>query len=358
MKHNTPFSSLPFPKKATVSGLIGLLLYTLFSFSEPLIHFGPGIRLPGSERPAILYSNQTRDDLTELYVQSIREAQHSVTLVIYALNDRHVIQALHEKSSAGIPVHIVCDAKASPGIRQKLPQATIVRRAGKGLTHQKILCIDDNRVILGSANLTTESLKMHGNLVVAMENRSLNRVLTAKIKSMDEQAGSIPLTCRNSTVGSQDVELWVLPDDPGAAQRMKELFRSAKKTIKVAMFTWTRPDFTQELIKAAHRGVKVEAVIDRSSGKGSGAKIVRMLADAGIPVSLHIGKGLLHHKFAYIDDSILVNGSANWTNSAFKFNDDCFIVMHALEPEQQEKMDRLWERIQKESAKVEPVTRS
>lgn len=144
----------------------------------------------------------------------------------------------------------------------------------------------------------------------------------------------------------------MLPDDPQALKRIKSLINSAKKTVNIAMFTWTRKDLTQELIDAADRDVRVMAVIDNYSGKGASAKIVNMLKNARIPVSLSTGKGLMHHKFAYIDREILINGSANWTRNAFTNNDDCFIVLSPLTKAQQNKLDALWSHLQRTSAFV------
>lgn len=352
-KRKSP-SSFPFPqliKKTSATGLITLLAWAIYQMIGH-VHLPQPTTLPSSNAPVELYSNQTGDDLTQLYTQAISQAQKSITLVIYALTDKEVIQALRKKSEEGIPVYIVSDAKASKGLSRELPKATVIRRLGEGLMHQKILIIDGKQIILGSANLTQSSLDIHGNLVMGLENPALAEVLTKRAKSMDEDGGvGFPLMHQETQAGTQHLELWVLPDDPGAVKRIIQLLRSAQKTIKVAMFTWTRTDFTQELIDAAKRGVQVETVLDRYSGKGASAKIVRMLEQAKIPVRLSTGQGLLHHKFAYIDDRILVNGSANWTNSAFKVNDDYFVVLYPLTEEQRAKMNRLWQIIFQHSAK-------
>jgi phosphatidylserine/phosphatidylglycerophosphate/cardiolipin synthase-like enzyme len=348
-KRKSSFKSkrLPSLQKATMTALIALLSYTFYHLTQQAIP--PKIELPSSNEPAALYSNQAGDDLTYLYVNAIQDAKKSVTLIIYALMDPRVIQALRDKTAQGIPVYIVCDAKASPGITQKLPQAHIVRRAGQGLTHQKILIIDESQVLVGSANLTTDSLEKHGNIVAAFDNPALAEVLTIKAKSMTEGDESERVLHQVTRAGDQHLEFWVLPDDNQAAQRVIDLLRSAQKTIRVAMFTWTRKDFAEEIIKAKIRGVKIEIVMDRYAGKGAGAKIFKILSDAGIPVRLSTGKGLLHYKFAYIDDQILISGSANWTLSAFKFNDDCFIVLYPLNSAQQAKMRQAWSTIMLES---------
>lgn len=339
-------------KKSSLTGLIFILIFTLFELAAnyPTLQ---AAKLPGSDEPITLYSNQTQDDLTQLYQQSIESAQESITLIIYSLMDNRVIQSLKRKCEAGIPVYIVCHAQASQGISKKLPHATIVKRYGPGLMHQKILIIDEKTIVLGSANLTYSSLNTHGNLVMGIENPELARLLTARAKSMDEDGGVTPLLHCETTSGPQNIELWVLPDDPSAVDRMIELIRSAKKTIRVAMFTWTRPDFTEELIAASKRGVKVDIVLDHYQAKGTSAKIVKMLDQAGLPVRLSTGQGLLHHKFAYIDGNILVNGSANWTKAAFMNNDDYFMVVYPLTDEQKCKMDDLCQAILKQSEKAE-----
>ncbi len=343
-------ASLPSLKKTSIGTLIAFLLYILFQIGQTVI--STPTHLPATNEPIQLYANQLHDDLTDLYITAIQNAKQSLVFAIYALTDPQIIQALKEKNEAGIPVYIVCDAKASRGIIKKLPQAQIIRRFGEGLMHQKILLIDQKQILIGSANMTRESLRLHANLIMGLNHPALAQALAAKIKSMDEEGASTLLRHLEMMVGSQYVELWILPDDPAAVERIIQLLRSAKKSIKVAMFTWTRTDFTQELIQAAKRGVRVEAVIDRYSGKGASAKIVSMLSQEGIPIKLSTGQGLLHHKFVYIDDKILINGSANWTHQAFKTNDDCFLIMNPLTPEQQAKMNALWPVIQKNSERA------
>jgi cardiolipin synthase A/B len=344
-----PFSFRKLLRKSSLSGLILLFVWIIFQFAENAPISRP-IKIPASDAPVELYSNQTRDDLTRLYLEAIKNAKKSIILIIYSLTDENIIDALKQKCEEGTSVHIVCHAKASPSIfSSRIPRATIVRRCSRGLMHQKILIIDSRQIWLGSANLTSSSLNMHGNLVMGIDHPALAEGLTARAKSMDAEGGVEPLLHCLTKAGPQHLEQWVLPDDSAASKRLIELIRSAKKSIKVAMFTWTRVDFTKELIAAAKRGVHVEAVIDGKSGKRTSAKIVSLLERGGIPVRLSNSQGLLHHKFAYIDEKTLVNGSANWTKQAFESNDDYFLVVYPLTPEQQNKMNQLWSVIQKQS---------
>lgn len=306
---------------------------------------------PDAAAPIVLYANQTSDRLTDLFSHAIDEAQHSVLLIVYSLTDPHIIQSLKNKSSEGKDVRVICDAEASPRIDWKLERKVpVIKRFGPGLMHQKILVIDKEKVWIGSANMTTDSLRMHGNLVIGFQSWALADYITAKANTMTTEGKGASFRAETFMIGGQRVELWFLPDNPQASLKIKTLIRNAKKTIRIAMFTWTRPDFAKTVLDAAKRGVQVEVVIDRNSGKGASAKVVKFLQDHGIRVRLSTGTPLLHHKFLYIDDSILVNGSANWTKKAFTQNDDCFIVMHDVTPTQQAQLDALWKTILSESS--------
>lgn len=342
---------LPHLQRSLVFVIIGLLVLTLARLASPLLHSHHAPELPSESKPVRLYSNQADDDLTELYVNAIKSAKSSLDIVIYSIKNPQIIEAIKESCDAGIKVNLVCDAQASKGITKQFLGSCIhlVRRAGAGLTHQKILVIDKETVLLGSSNFTTDSLQVHGNLVVGFESSILATALKNKIESMDEDSGSELLLHQETIIDGEQIELWVLPDDNKAIHKIKSLIRGAQKTIQLALFTWTRKDLADEVIRAHERGVKVEAVIDRYSGNGAGTKIVEMLENAGIPVRLSSGRGLMHHKFAIIDNEILINGSANWTVNAFTVNDDCFLIMRPLTEEQKTKLGKVWDVLTRDS---------
>ncbi len=347
MKQKSPFV-FSLVRKSCISGSLLSLGWVFYILMSQASFASQPIKLPSSLVPVEFYSNQTSDDLTALFVTAIGQAKESVNLGIYSLTDPEIIEALNNKGAENIPVHIACDAKASPGITAKLKNVHLVRCAGNGLMHQKILIIDEKTALLGSANFTPSSLQSHGNLVVGIDHSALASALAKRTKSMNEEKMvTYPLLHSEIKAGEQTIELCVLPDDCKAPERILSLLQSAKKTIKVAMFTWTRIDFTKELIAAFKRGVQVEAVVDRYCAKGANAKVIKMLQKSGIPIRLHQGPGLLHHKLAYIDDEILIHGSANWTKNAFELNDDFFIVAHSLTEEQKKKMDLLWKTVYK-----------
>ncbi len=78
------------------------------------------------------------------------------------------------------------------------------------------------------------------------------------------------------------------------------------------------------LIKARKRGVDIRIVTDRDNMQGDA---VNRLVAAGIPVVQDNRRGLMHNKFAVIDDSILWTGSYNLTdNGAWKNNNNAIKI--------------------------------
>lgn len=329
-------------KQAFCTALAGMFVFLLLwvgqaTFTTPL---------PKTENPLIFYSTENLDDLQLVHSRAILSAKKSILLVIYSLNDPKVIHALRKKAFENIPVTVICDAEASQGVEKRLgPKVETIFRKGHGLMHRKILVIDQQKVWLGSANMTTTSLKMHGNLVIGLDNPELANAIDKQAKTMSKTGQIHKQLVESFTSGEQRGEIYFLPENPVALKKLRNLIQTAQKTIKVAMFTWTRHDLADDIIQASKRGVITEIAIDRSAAESAGSEIVKKLSENGIAVRLSQGEALLHHKMMVVDDSILVNGSANWTKSAFDRNEDCFIVLYDLSQEQQNYLKSLWKEI-------------
>lgn len=351
MNNDKLFSLVTLPPRRIKRLLISAVFTLICSIAFWIQDQRSPIRSLDTSAPIALYANQVDDNLTATFSHAIDEAKQSILLIVYSLTDTNIISRLTQKSLQGVDVRVIYDAEASPYADTKLGgKIHITKRFGPGLMHQKILVTDREKVLLGSANMTRDSLRMHGNLVIGMQSPQLAERIQTKAAAMSSAGPGLRIPSEIFSIGGQSIELWFLPDNQKAALRLKTLIRSAQKSISVAMFTWTRHDLANAVIGAARRGIRVEVVIDRNSGKGAGAGIVKLLKENNINIRLSTGAPLLHHKFLYIDENLLVNGSANWTKRAFTQNDDCFIVIHDLTTEQREQMNALWKRIVVESA--------
>ena len=322
--------------------ILPLATVFLCLFCSWLIYRSINPLLPIQGEPPRFYSNQCQNDLRLIFTTALKSARTSIHLVMFGLTDLAILRTLEQRVKSGIPTTVYYDPTGSSQVRSRLRGAQIHPVQRGGLMHQKILILDQDLIFIGSANMTTSSLRMHDNLVVGMRSRSLANFL---LEHPPYTPGYL-----HTMIGGQEVELWLLPDPRGnVIGELRRFIRNAARSVKIALFTFTHPALCEELIAAHKRGVAVSIVVDMHSGLGASAKAIEQLRMAGVPVFLSQGLQLLHHKFLMIDDQTVVCGSANWTKAALTKNSDCILVLHQLSEDQKKFMKDLWRRISTEA---------
>ncbi len=328
------------------SFFVSLFVFAACCSSFWLIKHSSRATIPkAGERPCF-YSNQCRQDLRLTLLTALKTAQESIHLTVFGLSDPAVVDALENKIDSGVDTKVYYDPGGG-SLRLSKPHHrnsfTAIRKSG--LMHQKILVIDRDLVMLGSANMTSASLRMHDNLIVGLRSGKVAEFL---MNQTPFSSGYL-----KTSVGGQSVEIWLLPDPRGhALSDLRHHLRSAKKTIHIALFTLTHPLLLDDILAAKRRGVAVTLVIDAHSGLGASSKAIEKLRKGDITILFSQGLQLLHHKFVLIDKQTLISGSANWTKAAFLKNSDCLLILHQLSPDQKRYIGRLWRRIVTEGRNV------
>ena len=100
---------------------------------------------------------------------------------------------------------------------------------------------------------------------------------------------------------------------------------SARKSADICVFTITDDRITSAIVAAHQRRVVVRVITDNDKQYDLGSDIER-LRGAGIALKVDETEHHMHHKFAVLDGSTLLNGSYNWTRSASTFNEENLIV--------------------------------
>lgn len=317
--------------------LLGFILAGIFAAFTGVWLFAKSQTLPDSKAPLLLYSNQSRHDLHALFASAIREAKSSLHISMYALTDPYLLDLLRLKAKEGVKTTLFYDPTATVAPPKSENFFAFPIRLSGALMHRKILVVDEEKVFIGSANFTSSSLKIHDNLVAGIFHPQLAHFLTR---------------CESSffpfTTATKESELWLLPSQE-ALGRALELINEASESIYVAMFTLTHPALAEALIQAHTRGVKVHIALDHYTAEGASSSMVQALEQAGIPLYLSTGQQLFHHKWALIDSSTLLLGSANWTQAAFARNQDCLLILPDLSSQQQLQMKKIWKIIELES---------
>lgn len=103
--------------------------------------------------------------------------------------------------------------------------------------------------------------------------------------------------------------------------------KKARKTIELAIFSFTNDDLANAIIEAHKNGVKVRIITDDEAMKGKGADAQRA-ADEGIPVRTDSEVQYhMHNKYLIVDDLFVLTGSFNWTFQAGKSNQENVVVV-------------------------------
>lgn len=98
----------------------------------------------------------------------------------------------------------------------------------------------------------------------------------------------------------------------------------ARTSIDVAMYYLTSMNVVKQVAAAKKKGATVRIFLDKSQKNSSQTKYLK---DRGVSVRIYEGSGLMHNKFAVIDNKILITGSFNWSDNAEKDNQENLLIM-------------------------------
>jgi phosphatidylserine/phosphatidylglycerophosphate/cardiolipin synthase-like enzyme len=134
------------------------------------------------------------------------------------------------------------------------------------------------------------------------------------------------LLISSSLVGQgADVEVYFSPNG-GATQAIVQEITNAKREILVQAYSFTSTAIAEALVTARKRGLKVEAILDKSNLK-EGYSSITFLENASIPVYIDDRVKIAHSKIMIIDDSDVITGSFNFTNAAETHNTENLVIL-------------------------------
>lgn len=299
---------------------------------------------------AQLHHTQDKKHLGSSIKESILHAEKSILIFTFSLSDEEIIAALNQKAKEGLKVTVVIDKDHLGEIMShKVPTIEVVTRTtGEGHLHHKIMVVDGAEIWIGSANFTKSAYETQENLMVRFISPTLGQYLNHEAdvfrkKTVRSEHGPLPISLLH-----QEIYFCLLPHDGFPPQKIEksinnqskqfliEKIHQAKTSIRIAMMVWTNNDLANAVIQAHKRGIQVEVVAPDLGGN------LLNLMSAGIKVKVNPKLSFMHNKLMFIDNTILVNGSANWSQSSFTRSDESFVIVDPLTPEQSEDLIEYW----------------
>jgi cardiolipin hydrolase len=114
------------------------------------------------------------------------------------------------------------------------------------------------------------------------------------------------------------------------AEEIERLVGAAQTSVDAALYRLNNPLLARVLAGTAERGVRVRLVLDR--GKYEETTATReILTESRLTFRLSYGRlgrdSKMHHKFAILDDALVLTGSYNWTIESEKENFDNLVAL-------------------------------
>ena len=121
------------------------------------------------------------------------------------------------------------------------------------------------------------------------------------------------------------IEVFFSPDGGCTDTIVREL-GLAKSSIRIQAYSFTSTPIAKAIIDAKKRGVKVEAVLDKSNrtDKYSGATFLK---NQGCDVLIDAKHAIAHNKIMIIDEKVIITGSFNFSKAAETSNAENLLVI-------------------------------
>ncbi len=295
-----------------------------------------------------------RSQIIARVIDLIEGAQGRIDIAQFTFSRKNIEAALVAAHERGIVIRLAIDAGQDRGgsLARRLLDAGIDVRfvqgkaAGStrfGLLHTKFMMIDGETLLTGSNNWSSTGTSINNENTMIIRGEPGDELIDGFACHFESIWNSKP----DEAVDCSGEHVFFTP---GAAARLalRDSIRSAHTSIDVLMHHFTFKDLAKELAKAQEAGVSVRLIVNEADrSEVSGSKFQRLLDAGG---KIHFKRvnedayQFMHNKLVLIDGEILINGSGNWSGSAFFNNYENFV--RYFEPDvvrQFEDMyDRLW----------------
>ncbi|AVM98025.1 phospholipase [Chlamydia muridarum str. Nigg] len=273
----------------------------------------------------------------------IDRTHQNLHIQVFCFNHPTIIQ--HLVKAAAREVRVSVQYRDGTELEEACKDSTIClqKQSGRSLFHKKSMVGDSQRVLASSGNFTPDSTEQDINLSLLINDSELARHIETN-QFVTRQIGNqflvyIPIFRRN-----KDFRL--------AVRTIKKCIAQAKKTIVVVVYILTHPVILKSLQAAAARGVKVEVAVDTRESEQTQRTLERLQLSLPLRVRKP-GAPRVHVKMCYIDNKILICGSANWSSAGLTRNREDLFVIRGLTETQRQSLSEIWQSVEE---KTEPLT--
>ena len=204
------------------------------------------------------------------------------------------------------------------------------------LIHDKYFIFDKKVVWTGSTNISSSGTGGYNtNISAVIKSAKIAELYTLDFEKMFVQG----LFHKNKPVLSQKgilledssvVDVFFSPNSKILDDGILPIINSAKQYIYVPIFYLTNQKIYDALYESKIKGVDVRIILDAHSATTQHSK-VKEIRKLGIPIKVENWGGKMHMKSLISDDTYIILGSCNFTNTGVNKNDENLIIIRNTE---------------------------
>ena len=163
-------------------------------------------------------------------------------------------------------------------------------------------------------------------MALTMKKQILSTIIIALFlfSSISTTTQATDLTLNNTTT-----QVYFSPKG-GCTEAIISQIDKAKSEILVQAYSFTSAPIAKALLNVYKRGIKVEAILDKSQRKEKYTSAT-FLVNSGIPTYIDDKHAIAHNKIMIIDKETVITGSFNFTKAAEEKNAENLLIIRNKE---------------------------
>lgn len=275
----------------------------------------------------------------DLFQKSFEEAKNEIKCAFYELDENTLAKTLLNKSNE-IEISLVIDNKyleeehfeQLKNTNINIHSDTKRNTRFNNYMHHKFCVIDNETLILGSANPTENGFFKNNNNILKIKSKYLvknyenefdqmfeNNFGTNKISTLEYN--NITLIFDNN---SYLISSFMCPQD-NCDKIILDYLNNSNEEILFASFAITHDDIENLLVEKHNNNISVLGIIERRNINTKGSRVKEL--NEIFEIKNDTNKNNMHHKFWIIDEKIVITGSMNPSKSGAKYNDENILVI-------------------------------
>ena len=124
------------------------------------------------------------------------------------------------------------------------------------------------------------------------------------------------------------IQLFLCPQDQ-CAEHLIQLIGSAEESVHVMIYSFTKREIAEALVKAKQGGIEVRVLMDSLQSKNKYSQLA-FLQENGIPVKIldPPGTAIFHDKVSIVDGKAVSTGSFNYTENADEGSAENLVILY------------------------------